>query len=284
MSKHDYLLSDARYERFQKLILTRTGLLFGSKRHHALGKGVLAQAQAAANGDLDMYLSLLTDAETDSPLWDALIDALTIGETYFFRDNCQIQALRQHILPLIISEHQHDRKIRIWSAGCASGEEPYTLAMLLSELIFGIDQWNITILATDINKQVLKKGARARYRSWSFRQTDATVQSRYFRYRQGEYQLVQGIRQYVQFAYLNLNEPVYPSLATNTHAMDLILCRNVAISPVSDPGGLADDGRGGNQYTGFRPVCDTQFFSRNGFSKTIQPRDCARQIRSEAYG
>ena len=229
LQKNNFFLSAKHYQQFQTLILNRTGMLFGLRRENALGRGVTGLALAATNGDVDRYFKRLEESETDTPLWDDLIQEITIGETYFFRDKVQINALQQHILPQIISNHQHDRRIRIWSAGCASGEEPYTLAMLLSELIVDPDQWNITILATDIDKAVLEKARRASYRDWSFRQTDEIYKSRYFR-KQGEtYQLVPWLQKRVQFFYLNLNDTVYPSLATNTNALDLILCRNVAI-------------------------------------------------------
>ena len=225
----EHFLSNDQYEKFQKLILQRTGMLFGVKRRNALGRGITMLCGKNSQNDLDGYFQMLDGMETDSPQWDALIQELTVGETYFFRDENQIEALRKHLLPRIIAGHKHDRRIRIWSAGCASGEEPYTLSILLTELISDVDQWNISILGTDINKKVLKKGKAARYRPWSFRQTDPVFQSRYFRRNGEEYQVISRIRKHVHFEYLNLNEPVYPSLFTNTNAMDLILCRNVAI-------------------------------------------------------
>lgn len=167
-----HFLSNDQYERFQTLILQRTGMLFGVKRRNALGRGITMLCKETTQNDLEHYFQLLKATETDSPVWDALIEELTVGETYFFRDENQIQALRHHLLPQIIAAHGHDRRIRIWSAGCASGEEAYTLSMLLAELIPRMDQWNICILGTDINKKVLHKGKTARYRPWSFRQTD----------------------------------------------------------------------------------------------------------------
>ncbi len=223
------LLSDVAYERFQKLVLERTGMLFGVKRRNALGRGITLLCEKTAQNDLHRYFKMLKAAETDSPVWDALIEELTVGETYFFRDENQIKALKDHLLPRIIEAHKNDRRIRIWSAGCASGEEAYTLSILLTELISDMEHWNISILGTDINKKVLNKGKAARYRGWSFRQTDPVVQSRYFLKRGEAYEAISEIRRNVHFEYLNLNEPVYPSLFTNTSAMDLILCRNVAI-------------------------------------------------------
>ena len=222
-------LSNDQYDRFQTLILQRTGMLFGIKRRNALGRGVTMLCKETTQNDLEQYFQILKATETDSPLWDALIEELTVGETYFFRDENQMQALRRHLLPQIIAAHKHDRRIRIWSAGCASGEEAYTLSILLAELISNVDQWNICILGTDINKKVLRKGRAARYRPWSFRQTDPVFKSRYFKQKGEEYEVIPRIRKNVQFEYINLNEPVYPSLFTNTSAMDLILCRNVAI-------------------------------------------------------
>ncbi len=223
------LLSDRQYERFQTLVLKRTGILFGVKRRNALGRGVNLLCEKWAENDLERYYQMLQETETDSPIWDDLIEELTVGETYFFRDENQVKALREHLLPRIIEAHQYDRRIRIWSAGCASGEEPYTVSMLLMELIPDMDPWNIFILGTDINKQVLKKARRARYRSWSFRQTDPLMKDRYFRYLGEEYEALPKVQRNVRFEYLNLMEPTYPSLFTNTNAMDLILCRNVAI-------------------------------------------------------
>ncbi len=227
--KFQHFLSNDQYDRFQKLVLQRTGMLFGIKRRNALARGITMLCEKAAQDDLDRYFQMLQATETDSPPWDALIEELTVGETYFFRDENQIKALRRHLLPQIIAAHGHDRRIRIWSAGCASGEEAYTLSMLLAELVPDIDQWNICILGTDINKKVLHKGKMARYRPWSFRQTDPLFQARYFSREGDEYEAIPRIRKNVHFEYLNLNEPVYPSLFTNTNAMDLILCRNVAI-------------------------------------------------------
>ena len=227
--KFQHFLSNDQYERFQTLILQRTGMLFGIKRRNALGRGITMLCEIATQNDFDIYFQILDASDTDSPLWDALIEELTVGETYFFRDENQIRALREHLLPQIIAAHRHDRRIRIWSAGCASGEEPYTLSMLLTELLPDVDQWNICILGTDINKKVLKKGRVAGYRPWSFRQTDPVFKSRYFRLKGEEYEAIARIRKNVRFEYLNLNEPIYPSLLTNTNAMDLILCRNVAI-------------------------------------------------------
>ena len=230
-------LHDNDYYRFRDLVLERTGMDFGLRRRDALVRGVMAAASRADRQDLGEYYRLLQQAGTDSELWDDLIGTITVGETYFFRDQAQFDVLRQHILPALIARHQDDRRLRIWSAGCATGEEPYSVAILLRQFLPDIANWNILILATDINKRVLQQAIEGRYREWSFRQTDSAIRESYFRERDGSsgraqdrlFELRPQVREMVTFAYLNLAEDAYPSLATNTNAMDLILCRNVAI-------------------------------------------------------
>lgn len=215
--------------RFATLIETRTGLAFDSHRQSSLRKGLEIAAERAGSADAKVYFLCLEQSKTDSQLWDDLISELTIGETYFFRNQSHVEALRQHILPKLITRHQGNQRLRIWSAGCATGEEPYTLAILLSQLIPDIDDWNILILATDINRRALQRAAQAQYRPWSFRETPPEIQKRYFMPNGDTFQLIDSLRQLVTFRYLNLVEDCYPSLTTNTNAMDLIICRNVAI-------------------------------------------------------
>lgn len=222
-------LNDDDFERFRDLILARTGMMFGPRRRDALTRGVLQAAQRAGRANPQEYYRLLLQARTDSELWDDLIGAITVGETYFFRNPSHFDALRQHILPDLIARHRHDRRLRIWSAGCSTGEEPYSVAILLHQLLPNIAQWNVLILATDINKRALRQAGEGRYRKWSFRKTDPAIQTRYFTQQSGHFELSRRVRKMVTFAYLNLAEDAYPALATNTNALDLILYRNVAI-------------------------------------------------------
>ena len=222
-------LSDIDYKRFRDLILARTGMLFGPRRRDALAHGLSAAAGRTDREDLGEYYRLLQWARTDSEPWDDLIGAITVGETYFFRNPAHFDALRQHILPDLVARRRDDRRLRIWSAGCATGEEPYSLAILLRQLLPDIARWSISILATDINKQSLRQARQGRYHEWSFRQTDPAIRELYFTPQDEAFELSPQVREMVTFAYLNLVEDSYPSLATNTNAMDLILCRNVAI-------------------------------------------------------
>ncbi|MFP4477697.1 MAG: CheR family methyltransferase [Desulfatibacillaceae bacterium] len=214
---------------FRGLIVERTGIQFLHRRTDALVRGVVAAARQSGARNRREYYKLLRENPTDSRLWEDLIHLVTVGETYFFRDDAQMAALRNSVLPRLAAIHAGDRRLRLWSAGCASGEEPYSIAMLLQEVIPNAERWTIQILATDINKRALDTARKAEFREWSFRRCDPRVKKRYFTERNGRYHLHENVRRMVTFRPLNLSEDVYPALATDTAAMDLIICRNVAI-------------------------------------------------------
>ncbi|MBI2081501.1 MAG: chemotaxis protein CheR [candidate division NC10 bacterium] len=166
----------------------------------------------------------------ESPEWQRLASHLTVGETYFFRDRACFEALERQVLPALITARRAQGifRLRLWSAGCATGEEAYSLAILLERLLPDRAEWALTILATDINPEALDAAQRGRYREWALRDTPAWIRDRYFDPRGAEtFELHPEIRRMVAFAPLNLAEHTYPSMVTNTGAMDLILCRNV---------------------------------------------------------
>lgn len=156
---------------------------------------------------------------------------LTIGETYFFRDTPLFEMLRNKLLPALIQKRrQEGRFLRLWSAACCSGEEPYSLAILLNELIPDISEWTIWILGSDINPNFLKKAEKGIYKPWSFRSTPPEIKNKYFQSdAAGFYQISPKIRKMVKFIELNLIDGIYPSKKTNTQEMDFILCNNVLI-------------------------------------------------------
>jgi len=222
-------LSQGELLLFQELLLRRTGMHITSRRSQEMGRHLWRVAAQEGMANLQVLYEKLDETRTESELWDQVISGLTIGETYFFRDRAQFEALRFHLLPEIIKRRGGERRLRLWSAGCASGEEPYSLAMLLTDIIPDIDRWSISILGTDINKESLGRARQARYKKWSFRQVGPDLVRRFFTQDEDRFELHPRIKSMVSFNYLNLSEDNYPSLMTNTSAMDLILCRNVAI-------------------------------------------------------
>lgn len=224
-------LDDPTYERFRALVLERSGLHFAEKRRLDLERGLREALAQSGQEDWEGYFRLLQGSPTNGPLWEHLIAQVTVGETYFFRDRGQFEALRQHVLPGIIARRRPlARQLRIWSAGCASGEEPYSLAILLREMLPDIEDWSLTILATDINRDSLERARAGRYGDWSFREEGwEGLRARYFTRRDKVWEIDDSVRRMVTWSYLNLVEDSYPSLTNNTVAFDLILCRNVTM-------------------------------------------------------
>ncbi len=223
-------LTQADYEHFRTLILERNGLYFPGDKQQSLRRGLAEALQASSCASLNEYYELLRCSPSRSSEWDRLASALTVGETYFFRNKGHFDALAKHILPEIIAQREHfNRRIRIWSAGCATGEEPYSVAMLLRELIPNLHSWNILILATDINRCALRKAQDGLYGAWSFRGVEKRIQDRYFRLNGNQFAIAEEIKRMVTFDCLNLVGDYYPSLFNNTNAMDVVLCRNVTI-------------------------------------------------------
>lgn len=166
------------------------------------------------------YIRYLKQNSTE---WDIVVELLTINETFFYREENQLEVFRSIILPQLRGREQ----IRIWSAACSTGEEPYTLAMMVAETGF-IPLESVEILATDINKKVLQTAKQAWYskHSLSFRRMPEHLLARYFVERDEGYQVIDSIRSRVQFRYLNLLDQ---NEIEKLGVYDVIFCRNVLI-------------------------------------------------------
>ncbi len=175
---------------------------------------------ACADAGVEALLARLAAEPAHGEAWELLIPRLTVRESYFFRDAPLLAAL----LPALIEERRAagDRRLVLWSAGCAAGEEPYSLAMVLAGLLGDREEWTLTILATDVDATALAAARRGRYTEWALRETPAWARERYFRRRDSRnYELDAEIRAMVSFAPLNLATDPYPG------GVDVILCRNV---------------------------------------------------------
>lgn len=213
------------------LIARRLGLDFPERRDDELERRLLRACKSAGAADAARYVALLEPLPESSREWKQLASYLTVGETYFFRDRACFDALEHGVIPALIERRRREgtRRLRLWSAGCATGEEPYSLAMLLDGLLPDRAEWSVTILATDLDPVALTMARRAVYRDWSLRGTSESLRRRFFVQTQAGFELAPAIRRTVTFAPLNLAEDLYPSLVTNTSAMDVVLCRNVVM-------------------------------------------------------
>ncbi len=201
----------------------QTGLFFPQERWGDLERGIAAAAPDFNFADGESCAHWLLSAPPTRHINEILAGHLSIGETYFFREKHGLEALKEHIIPQLLQSRRQEKRLRIWSAGCSTGEEAYTIAMLLDGLVPDLNAWNITILATDFNPKFLRKAKQGMYGEWSFRDVPGWLRERYFtRMKDGRFELLPRIRKMVAFSYLNFAEDTYPSLPNNTGTMDII--------------------------------------------------------------
>lgn len=229
--KNQPVFLSATEEALHALIIRRTGIVLRDFQMQVLRQALTEACASFGYGDEAALLQELSRKQSSAPEFEFLLTRITIGESYFFRHAEQMALLRDELLPEIIARKRRDRdcSLRVWSAGCSSGQEIYSLVIMLCELLPDIDGWNLHFLATDINKNVLADAIQGRYKEWSLRETPEAIAKKYFNKSRGEYQLRDDICRRVKFAYLNLAEDVFPALHTDTNAIDIILCRNVFI-------------------------------------------------------
>lgn len=222
-------LGEAQLTRLCGFVAERLGLHFPPDRWPELCRAVERTAEDLDFVDSQACVDSLLSGSITRQQVETLADHLTVGETYFFRDAGALEALAARILPEIIrARHGREQRLRIWSAGCCTGEEAYSLAILLYESWPELHEWDVRILGTDVSGRFLARAAAGVYREWSFRGTPAHFKKRWFtRTDNGHYSVVPHIRRLVSFAPLNLVEEVYPSAALGVDALDVIFCRNV---------------------------------------------------------
>ncbi|AYH42094.1 CheR family methyltransferase [Azoarcus sp. DN11] len=156
---------------------------------------------------------------------ERLMEHFSTGETYFFRDQGLFGLLAARVLPELVARRSAQRTLRLWSAGCASGEEAYTLAMLIDEMAPELADWDVRIRGTDINGDAIARAHRGRYGEWSFRALDGLRRARYFHRRGREWQIDARLQAMVDFERSDLLQDD----AGEAGGFDLILCRNVFI-------------------------------------------------------
>ena len=201
------------------------GLYFDDGSRYLLEKRLSRRVKNHHLNDFrDYYRYIRYDTRAEEEL-SAIMDVLTVNETYFFREQKQLKAFSEEILEELKVVNRDKRTLRIWSAGCSTGEEPYTIAMLINEK-GTFDGWDIEIHGSDINQRVLQTARRGVYRKNSFRTTEPYFLGKYFVEDDGSYRISDAIKKYVNFSYLNLLDPFKSKFLGR---MDVIFCRNVLI-------------------------------------------------------
>ena len=213
-------------------VRSRLGLDYSLERHPDLLRALRAAAGESGAGDpaaLASTVAAVASGAWSEALASALAAHLTVGETYFFRERRTLEVLAGTVLPQLVGESREEgRALRIWSAGCCTGEEPYTVAMLLADLLPEGERERAVLLGTDLNGRFLETARSGEYGSWSLRETSAIARGRFFTPAgPRRWRLRDEVLSRVSFRVLNLASGDYPCEAGGTAGVDLVLCRNV---------------------------------------------------------
>jgi chemotaxis protein methyltransferase CheR len=219
-------LTDEEFDALRTLLSKAAGLVFDQARRDSMAYSVAERLRCTGVPSVRAYLGRLDDPTERQ----ALLDEVTIQETHFFRNPPQIRALRQSVLPELIREAETRgiRRLRVWSAGCSTGEEPYTIAMLLRELIPAKAGWDVKVLATDVSQRALAAARVGRYGARAVQMADPEDLSRWFllNAEHAAYEVREEVRELVEFRHHNLVTDPIPAQPGD---FDLVLCRNVTI-------------------------------------------------------
>lgn len=216
---------------FGQFVEKRIGLHLPQGRLVDIERGVRAAAAEMGWTDAEKFARHLMDAPACKELDDVLSAHLTIGETYFYRDPRAFEVLEKETLPQMIRQSLNAgkmKRLRIWSAACCTGEEPYSIAMAVQKVLGEHSEWKVSILATDLNPRFLHKAKVGIYGPWSFRTLPEEMRDRFFEKKGNDrWELDERTRRMVTFAGLNFVDDRFPSSMNDTQALDIIFCRNV---------------------------------------------------------
>jgi len=218
-------LDEGEFRLIGNLIRDHCGIFFDDGSKFLLERRLSRRLKLHHLKDFRAYYRLLLYDKQKEEELTAVIELLTVNETFFFRERNQLKAFSDEILPEIRETKREKKRLRIWSAGCSTGEEPYTIAMLILE--YGrLQGWDIDILGSDINQRVLAAARRGVYRKNSFRTAEPHFSQKYFTEEDGSFAISEDVKRLVSFSCLNLLDPFKVRFMGQ---MDVIFCRNVMI-------------------------------------------------------
>lgn len=220
-------MSAKAFDDLRKIIYSRSGIQFQDNKKYVLESRLGKRLEELNLTSFEDYVKFLSIGPYQQDEFQEMFNRITINETSFFRNEPQLQVFENVALSRILEARKATRRLRLWSAACSTGEEPYTMAMQVHRTLgVRLADWHIEILGTDISERCLDIAAEGRYTSFSFRSVNPMVTKRYFREEGGEFVLDPTIKSMVNFELHNLRD----TLAAKRHGMwDIIFCRNVMI-------------------------------------------------------
>jgi len=220
-------MNDAQFNQLRKIVYDRAGIHFQDSKKYVLESRLSRRVEELGFDDFDQYLMFLTAGPYQMDEFQEMFNRITINETSFFRNEPQLDAFEREVLSELLTKRAKTKTLRIWSAACSSGEEPYTLAMQVHRSLgVRLSDWRIEILGTDISEKVLMQAQTGVYTHYAVRSLNPMVLNRYFKQDGQQYILDPTIKSMVHFEKLNLKDR---HAARRFGTFDVIFCRNVLI-------------------------------------------------------
>jgi chemotaxis protein methyltransferase CheR len=213
------------FEKFREYFYRKTGIQFEDTKRYFVDKRLVDRIERTDSASFRSYFTMLRFQSSGEEL-QALTNAMTVNETYFFREEYQFKCLVESILPEIVKTKRPGEAIRIWSMPSSSAEEPYSIALYLMEHWRDLARWDVELVASDIDTEMIRCARRGRYSRRSVQNLPKRLLDRYFEAVDDEYQLCEDVREAVEFTRVNLAEPADTAPYRD---FDVIFCRNLLI-------------------------------------------------------
>lgn len=218
-------IGEEEFEKFREFFYRKTGIQFDLSKRYFVDKRLIERIARTESGTFRNYFTMLRFEASGEEL-QHLTNVMTVNETYFFREEYQFQCLVRSILPDLVSRKTDRRPVRLWAIPSSSGEEPYSIALYLLEYWAGISEWDIEIISSDIDTEILEQARQGLYSDRSVHHLSDTLQRKYFTRTSKGYQITEDLRQAVEFTRVNLSER---SDTRGYRNFDVIFCRNLLI-------------------------------------------------------
>jgi len=219
-------ISQEDFNKFKEFFYRKTGIYFEDSKRYFVDKRLIERIKETGSASFREYFTLLRFQASGEEL-QKLTNCMTVNETYFFREEHQFKCLVNSMLPEIIKQKDRNKRIRIWSIPCSTGEEPYSIVIYLLEWWPDLENWDVEIIASDIDTEVLQKAKAGLFSPRSVQHLPANILKKYFEKKGNDLYLIsQDLRNSVEFTRLNLNDPVDTKAYRN---FDIIYCRNLLI-------------------------------------------------------
>ncbi|MBN2298004.1 MAG: protein-glutamate O-methyltransferase CheR, partial [Deltaproteobacteria bacterium] len=223
------MMTDETFRLLRDFIYENSGIYFSDTKKQQLENRLMLRLRANNLSDFDKYYYMLKyDPQAGKEL-RCLFDSVTTNETSFFRSPPQIQAFQEKALPEILNRKNEagNKTLRLWSAGCSTGDEPYTMGIVVHEILRDkISDWDVKIYASDISEKALRSARSAVYNEYTLRSVPAEIKKKYFIPNGSQYTVKDDIRMLVELQYLNFNDSKRVRIMKG---FDIIFCRNVLI-------------------------------------------------------